>query len=409
MLKKIQKSYQKIIDYHKTNKKEDHKTVETFSFDQVEAILSNISDAVAVVGKDFNIVAFNQTAKNISGYKIEEAVGQRYDTILRVYRNRRVEIDDKLIDRTIKTNKKKELANVSTLINKAGEKIIISGCVSPYKNNNGEIDGCVIIFRDLTKEREIDVLKTEFVSLASHQLRTPLTAIRWFIEELYNEELGALNPEQKDYVRQVMESNTRMIKLVNDLLDVSRLEAARIKIDPKLTDLSKLAKDVVSYYLPVSRANNCQVIFKETDEVLPKIKIDPSLIREVLSNLISNAVKYSHNKTGENSVFISMTKRSSDIMISVQDSGIGIPQKFQRRIFQKFFRADNVAKIDTGGTGFGLYISKMLVEASGGRIWFESEENKGTTFYFTLPLSGSEARSGERGLTSEEEGLNIKI
>ena len=409
MLKKIKKSYQKIFNSSKARGSAEYKKVDAFSFDQVEAILSNISDGVAVVDKNFNIVAFNQIAAAISGYKIEEAVGQRYDVILKFYRNRKIEIDDKFIGRVIEANKKKELANVSTIINKSGTKIIISGCVSPYKNNREKVNGCVIIFRDLTKEKEIDVLKTEFVSLASHQLRTPLTAIRWFIEELYNEELGALNHEQKDYVRQVMESNTRMIKLVNDLLDVSRLEATRIKIEPRLTNMSKLAKDVVSYYLPVSRANNCQVIFKEPEEALPKIKIDPSLIREVLGNLVSNAVKYSQNKTGENSVFVSMVKRNSDIMISVQDSGIGIPKNFQRRIFQKFFRADNVAKIDTGGTGFGLYISKMLVEASGGKIWFDSEENKGTTFYFTLPLSGSEARSGERGLTSEEEGLDIKI
>jgi len=405
MLKKIKR----IIDYGKSKKNIGSKAVKTFSFDQVEAILSNISDGVAVIDKDFCIAAFNQTAANISGYKIEEVVGQRYSSILKIYRNRKLILNDKFIASIIEVNKKKDLGNVSIIINKEGKKVVISGCVSPYKNDRGSIDGCVVIFRDLTKEKEIDVLKTEFVSLASHQLRTPLTAIRWFIEELYNGELGELNPGQKDYIRQVMESNTRMVKLVNDLLDVSRLEAARIRIEPKFTDLTKLAKDVVGYYLPVARANNCQVIVNDPREVLPKIKIDPSLIREVLSNLVSNAVKYSQNKTGENRVLISLAKRRNDIVVSVKDFGIGIPKKFQRRIFQKFFRADNVAKIDTGGTGFGLYISKLLVEASGGKIWFESEEGVGTTFYFTLPSSGSEARSGERGLVSEEEGMSAKI
>lgn len=404
MLRKIKKSYQRILNYQKNK----NNRTDLFSFDQLEVILSNVSDGVAVIDKNFNIIAFNQIAANISGYQIEETVGQRYNTVIKIYRNRRNIINDDLIKKVIKENKKKELANVSTLVKKSGEKIVISGRVSPYKNIRGEVDGCVIIFRDLTKEREIDILKTEFVSLASHQLRTPLTAIRWFIEELYNEELGSLNANQKDYVRQVMESNTRMIKLVNDLLDVSRLEAARIKIEPKMTDITKLAKEVVNSYVPIARANNCQVIISEPKEMLPKIKIDPALIREVLSNLVSNGVKYSQNKTGQNKVFILLAKRKTDIMLSVQDSGIGIPKKFQSRIFQKFFRADNVAKIDTGGTGFGLYISKLLVEASGGKIWFKSEEDKGTTFYFTLPLSGSEAREGERGLVSEEEGLNVK-
>ena len=404
MLRKIKKSYQRILNYQKNK----NNMTDLFSFDQLEVILSNVSDGVAVIDKNFNIIAFNQIAANISGYQIEETVGQRYKTVIKIYSNRRNIINDDLIKKVIKENKKKELANVSTLVKKSGEKIVISGRVSPYKNIRGEVDGCVIIFRDLTKEREIDILKTEFVSLASHQLRTPLTAIRWFIEELYNEELGSLNANQKDYVRQVMESNTRMIKLVNDLLDVSRLEAARIKIEPKMTDITKLAKEVVNSYVPIARANNCQVIISEPKEMLPKIKIDPALIREVLSNLVSNGVKYSQNKTGQNKVFILLAKRKTDIMLSVQDSGIGIPKKFQSRIFQKFFRADNVAKIDTGGTGFGLYISKLLVEASGGKIWFKSEEDKGTTFYFTLPLSGSEAREGERGLVSEEEGLNVK-
>lgn len=404
MLKKIKKSYQRILNYQKNK----NNRTDLFSFDQLEAILSNVSDGVVVIDKNFNIIAFNQIAADVSGYQIEETVGQRYDTVIKIYRNRRNIINDDLIKKVIRENKKKELGNVSTLVKKSEEKIVISGRVSPYKNIRGEVDGCVIIFRDLTKEREIDILKTEFVSLASHQLRTPLTAIRWFIEELYNEELGPLNANQKDYVRQVMESNTRMIKLVNDLLDVSRLEAARIKIEPKMTDITKLAKDVVNSYVPIARANNCQVIINEPKELLPKIKIDPALIREVLSNLVSNGVKYSQNKTGQNKVFIFLAKRKTDIMLSVQDSGIGIPKKFQSRIFQKFFRADNVAKIDTGGTGFGLYISKLLVEASGGKIWFKSEEDKGTTFYFTLPLSGSEAREGERGLVSEEEGLNVK-
>lgn len=403
MLKKLKNSYHNIVSA--VVPKEQKKS---FSFDQLEAILADISDAVVVLDKDYNIIAFNQVASEITGYKISEAIGQRYDRILKIYHNKKIELNDKFIESVARGNKKKHFANVSLLINKKDSKIILSGCVAPYKNNGDKLNGCIIIFRDLTKEREIDLLKTEFVSLASHQLRTPLTAVRWFIEELYNEELGKLTSEQKDYVKQVMDSNTRMIKLVNDLLDISRLEAARIKIEPVPTDLMKLTKEVVGQYLPVSRANNCQVIVKESESALPKIKIDPALIREVLSNLISNAVKYSHSKSGQNVVFINLIKRGKYIVISVQDFGIGIPKKFQSRIFQKFFRADNVAKIDTGGTGFGLYITKMLVEASGGHVWFNSEEDHGTTFYFTLPLAGSEPKSGDRGLVSEEEGRDLK-
>jgi PAS domain S-box-containing protein len=395
--------YQKL--FKRTNFGEKSKIL--FSLNQIEDLLANISDGVVILNKDLEIVAFNQMAADITGYSISAALNQKYSKIIKIYFQNKLEISDGFLISIMASGKKKELTRVSTLVKKDKLQLLVSGKVTPYHNDRGKINGCVIIFRDITKESEIDIMKTEFVSLASHQLRTPLTAIRWFIEELYNEELGKVNKEQKDYLRQVMESNVRMIKLVNDLLDVSRLEAARVKIEPVLTDIVQLAREVAREYSQVARANNSQVILKDPDVALPKIKIDPALIREVLSNLISNAIKYSDNKKGESKVFIFLAQADPNIIISVQDFGVGIPKKAQRRIFQKFFRADNVAKIDTSGTGFGLYISKLLVEASGGKMWFVSDEGKGTTFYFTLPLAGSEARSGDKGLVSEEVGSSI--
>ncbi|MCX6796033.1 MAG: PAS domain-containing sensor histidine kinase [Candidatus Falkowbacteria bacterium] len=386
----------------------DKKSKLSFNFNQIENLLANITDGVVILDDDLEIIAFNQMAADITGYPINEALNQKYNKIIKIYFHGKIEITDRFLMNILASGRKRDLSRVSILVNRDQVKLMVSGKVTPYYNENGKVVGCIIIFRDITKESEVDVMKTEFVSLASHQLRTPLTAIRWFIEELYNEEIGKVNKEQKDYLLQVIESNIRMIKLVNDLLDVSRLEAARIRIEPVPTDLEQLIRKVISDYLRLARANNCQVILKEPDVALPKINIDPSLIREVLSNLISNSIKYSDNKKGESKVFIFLILQEEEVIISVQDFGIGIPKKFQRRVFQKFFRADNVVKIDTTGTGFGLYISKLLVEASGGRIWFVSEEGKGTTFFFTLPLAGSEARSGDKGLISEEEGGSIK-
>ncbi len=191
--------------------------------------------------------------------------------------------------------------------------------------------------------------------------------------------------------------------------NVARLEAMRVSVEPVPTNLIKLGEEVINEYGFIARANNCQVVFKKPESPLPKIKVDPALVKEVLSNLISNSIKYSRTKEGSNIVYLSIEKKEPDVVISVQDSGVGIPKNFYGQIFRKFSRAGNVMKIDTGGTGFGLYISKLLVEISGGRIWFTSIENKGTTFYFSLPLSGSKPRKGDRGLVSEEEGESVKI
>jgi two-component system, OmpR family, sensor histidine kinase VicK len=378
-------------------------------YHQARAILSHISDGVVLLDRRYKIVIFNKVAATITGYHADEVIGKDYDQFVKIsYQNKNV-VDSRAIRAIFDSKNKKKFPLNSILINKKGRKVLVTGNISPFTNSAGGIEGYLIIFRDVTKEKEIDMMKTEFTSLASHQLRTPLTAVRWFIEELYNEQLGKLNLEQKDYLKQVMDSNSRMIKLVNDLLDVARLEAMRVSVEPVSTDLIRLSQDVIKDYEFIGRANNCQVVLEKPIGPLPRIKVDPSLVKEVLSNLVSNAIKYSHSGRGGNTVYVKIEKKEPDVIISVLDSGVGIPKNFYSQIFRKFSRAGNVTKIDTGGTGFGLYISKILVEISGGKIWFESKENKGTTFHFTLPLAGSKRRKGDRGLVSEEEGESVKI
>lgn len=406
MLNRIKNSYQKITEVtgkSRINFIKQPNNLRSLDCHQVNRILSDVCDGIIILDNNYNIVLFNKVASEITGYKQEEAIGFKYDKVLKFYHDNKLEVDDSILERIKKTNKEKKMSNLTVLEKKNKDNVSIAGKINLLKNLKDDITGFVIVFKDITKESEIDTIKTEFVSLVSHQLRTPLTAIRWFIEELYGEELGKLNSDQKDYLQQVMESNKRMIKLVNDLLDVSRLEASRIKIEPVLTDMLKLTESVIAEYVSLAKANNCEVIIEEIRGKLPKIKIDQSLIREVLGNLISNAIKYSYGKKGKKKVFVRIEKNYKYMQFSVKDFGIGVPKKFKNRLFQKFFRADNVVTIDTEGTGFGLYISKLLVEASGGKIWFKSEENIGSTFFFTLPLSGSKARSGEKGLVSQEE------
>jgi len=251
-------------------------------------------------------------------------------------------------------------------------------------------------------------MKTDFVSIASHQLRTPLTAINWYVEMLLSGDAGQLTQDQKSYLQEIEVGAKRMVALVNDLLNVSRIETGRLKIEPVPIDIVAFAKDVIHELMPWARAKSCTINLDVSHEPLSTIPIDASLMRQVMDNLLTNAIRYS-SPLKECDITLSLRLQneekindsstpSSSLVIAVSDKGIGIPKEVQPRIFEKFFRADNAVTSEARGSGLGLYLAKMIVEASGGEIWFESQEGEGTTFYVAIPVEGMHKKEGERGL-----------
>lgn len=362
--------------------------------DRVDAILQSIGDGVFVVNKEREIVVFNHVASYISGFSKEEAMGKKYTEILKFIYEKDGTVNDSFITAAIETGEVQEMANHTELIRKDGRRVPVADSAAPLKNKKGEVTGVVVVFRDVSSEREIDKAKTEFVSLASHQLKTPLSSVGWNTELLLTDQSEGLSTDQKETVQEIREGNKRMIDLVNALLNVSRIELGTFAIESKPTNFRGVAESVI-YELRIDIDKKNIKVEQNYQNNLPEVNADPRLLRMILQNLLSNAIKYTPN---DGLVTVSIKVEESNITISISDTGYGIPTKQQSRIFEKLFRADNVQSKDVEGTGLGLYIIKSIVDTSGGKISFESEENKGTTFHVTIPLSGMKKREGNKGL-----------
>lgn len=355
-----------------------------------EAILSSIADGLLMLDKNGVITHMNGTGERIFGWRQDEIIGKAITEIFPIKARDGKPISDDQRPAHLALVSKRPTSGVYIYTRKDGTDFPASISVSPIIQND-EVQGIVEVFRDVTREENIDRMKTEFISLASHQLRTPLSAIKWSLEMLLAGDLGEFNPEQKEMMTNVDKSNERMITLVNALLNVSRIESGRIIIDPKPTDMKKLVETVISEVKLKIDAKH-QTLILSANENLPLVNIDPDLIRQVYLNLLTNANKYTPDN-GDIHIFISA--KDDEIISQVTDSGYGIPRAEQGKVFEKFYRGQNIIKQVTDGNGLGLYLVKAIVESSGGRIWFTSEENKGTSFFFALPKSGSIAKVGE--------------
>ncbi len=244
-----------------------------------------------------------------------------------------------------------------------------------------------LISKSFERLAEANRLKSEFVGVVSHQLRSPLSNLQWGIEYLMSGRGGKVQKGQTSYFEILKENSTRMQSLVNDLLEVSRIEEGSLSYEPKPFSLLKTVKKVVSEFEPYATAANVAIEIEAKD--LPQALGDSSRVEQVIQNLLDNSIRYTRKGSStkrKGVIKIYCKKKGSNLVFKISDNGIGIPKDDQRFIFHRFFRSQNVLKHETQGTGLGLYIAKAVVEKSGGTIKFRSKENKGSTFWFTIPI-----------------------
>lgn len=237
-------------------------------------------------------------------------------------------------------------------------------------------------FLDITQQKQLDRAKDEFISLVSHQLRTPLTVIRMYSEMLTNGLFGELNSSQDEHVRQITEASVRLIQLVGDILNISRAEMGHIAPDPKPVNANLALQTQIQEILPLATKQGKVVRF-EPDTKIGTIMLDRTIFDQIVQNLLTNALRYT--KPNHGYIEIKFSQSKDGYLLTVSDNGIGIPKAAQDRIFDRFYRADNTVNIQEHGTGLGLYMVKLMTETLGGKIWFESKLNKGSLFYVLFP------------------------
>lgn len=351
-----------------TNLEEQHK--------QFRTAAENSFDHMVVTDPDGRIEYANHSAELATGYALKEMIGKTPS------------LWGGLMPKAFYENlwdviKVQKLPFVGEIRNKrkSGEEYQAELHISPVFDDKGEIAHFVGIERDITKMRELDATRLEFVTLASHQLRTPLSTLNWYSEVLLSGDIGELSPEQEMYTKEIYKASQRMVNLVNDLLNLSRIDLGKVAVQSTDVNVVEILDQTIGDQKAFILEKNLKLEL-DIPSVL-KIKSDEQLLLNVMSNLISNAVKYTPQ---DGKISINLSKKADKLHFSITDSGYGIPKADQFKIFTKFFRAENTKKHSSDGTGLGLYICKAFIENAGGKIKFDSKEMQGTTFSFELPL-----------------------
>lgn len=351
---------------------------------RLQTILSSISDGLILVDGQCAIALVNPKAQGFLGMAHKDLLGKDLRSIIKLQKKKRGEstptewsTEEMFLPKKVVSTGLEEGLSLTTEKNTTPLPVALS--VAPL---GGGLAGSVIILHDATEDRALDEAKSGFISVASHQLRTPLTTIRWYAEMLLSGDAGALSSSQKDFLDEIHGGAERLYQTIDLLLGISRVESGRVKAEKAPIELAVFTEDLIKELAPsITQRKLAVSVVPPADRSLV-VSLDPLMLRQVVVNLLSNAIRYT-NESG--SVEVCFERKGDDVVYSVRDNGIGIPLSQQGRIFTKFFRAENALVKAPDGSGLGLALVRELVESWKGKVWFETQEGKGTTFYFTIP------------------------
>jgi len=358
---------------------------------QSEVVINAIADGVMAIDAQGIIQLINPAAQRILGWGKQDSLALNYKSVMQLtnLKNEPLEAADNPIQQVLNTNQHVRNDDVM-IVTHSGKRIMGSLVISP----TGEAgSGAIIVFRDVTKDKAEEREQAEFISTASHEMRTPVASIEGFLGLALNPHTAQIDDKARDFIMKAHASTKHLGRLFQDLLDVSKAEDGRLTNMPKVVDVIAFTHDVLQGLQQKATDKGLRLTYKPLPDdgskhVAPvyNVNLDNDHIREIVNNLTENAIKYT--LTGE--VIVDVTGTDDKVIISIKDSGIGIPAEDMSHLFQKFYRVDNEETNQIGGTGLGLYLCRRLAEAMGGRIWAESEYKKGSTFFVELPRVSSQ-------------------
>lgn len=354
-------------------------------------ILGAIADGV-VVSRANIIEVFNPAASNITGWPADEAVGLDYHSVLVMVDERGEKKPDDMHPFTKALSSGQTVRmNAAWIANKSDKRIPISLIVSPVLDAAGAPSGTVVgVFRDITSQQEEEKQRSEFISTASHEMRTPLTAIEGYLALALNEKIAKLDENGRKYVEKASRATKDLSVLFGDLLTSSKADDGRLVSYPTVVEIGETIERIVEAEKIRAKEKNLDLNFTVSSNSVNGAKVvrplfyahvDIHRIEEVLQNLIDNAIKY----TATGNITVSLTGNNEIVQIQIQDTGAGIPEEDIPHLFQKFYRVDSSMTRTIGGTGLGLYICKKIIELYNGQIWVESRAGTGSTFFINLP------------------------
>ncbi len=362
---------------------------------QLVSLLDSIGDGVFAVDKEKKIILYNPAALKILNLKEENISKGSINEVFKItFQGKRISpVEDVLSKETSLI-----LDNVNLLSEKETKKLYIYS--SPVFNEKKEINGCIILFRDITKQRKIEEQKEEFAAITSHELRTPITLVEGYLHYILKSDKCKFDKNTKEYLIRAHDSCLDLIQLISDILTISKIEEGQEKVNLEKVVFLKFLKETTQEFKRKAKAKNLKLKFTNTtNSKINSIKIltDRGKLREILSNLIENAIKF----TFKGEVEVKIEKEPDNLIVNIYDTGIGIDPAEQKLIFSKFYQIEVWQAKKREGAGLGLYISKRFVERLGGEIGVESEKGKGSRFYFTIPLLYP-IREDIKKLTKEE-------